>query len=100
MCDCGVCGILPIPIERAKALHRKVMSSVQKTLERAGAETYLAQEKPSVNATGDIVTFGTAEYRWRDGDVFRRIGEGNLHKLDWKLVPPAVRAALCECLPA
>ena len=64
------------------------MNSVQRTIERAA---------PSINSTGDIVTYCGREYRWRDGDVFQRIGENDLKKIEWRFVPQVVRDKFTEC---
>ena len=91
MCECGVCAVLPIPLSRARELHQRVMTSVRKNMTNAFT--------PSINKTGDIVTLGQVEYRWRDGEMYVRPEGGDLIRTEWNQVPQAVRDALCERIP-
>ena len=55
---------------------------------------------PSINKTGDIVTLGQVEYRYRDGEMYVRPEGGDLIKTQWNHVPQSVRDALTERIPA
>lgn len=53
--------------------------------------------EPSINKTGNIVTFMGTEYRWRDGAVYMRDSVGNLLRVNWLHVPLRVRSVFTEC---
>ena len=50
----------------------------------------------SANAHGDIVTCGISEYRWRNGQFYKREGEGDLNKCEWEGMPRQVRDVFIE----